>query len=946
MRRVRIIGVTAVLMTALATAVFGQTVSATTGALNGKVVDASGGVLPGVTVTITSPSMQGVQSDVTNAEGNYRFPALPPGVYKVVYELPGFATLVREGIRVGLGVTVTLNADMKVAGLEESVTVSGDAPVVDVQSTRTATNFDAQLLASLPNARDMWSILAEAPAVQMTRIDVGGSTAGTQTGYTAYDARGGQNRVMIDGLVTTEGTDAIGVYVDYGAFEEVSVGTASHNAEMGWPGVQTQFIAKSGGNEYHGSFYADYQNESIQAHNIDADQIARGAQGGVGLAPEDVNRMHLYRDFNAEAGGYLKKDKLWWYGSYRNFNVEARYPNFPVKPHQTALQHYTGKGTFALSPSNKLIGFAQVTHKLQPNRLDTWEGFTGINTSELSTQYQSHWAWVVKGEWNKVISDKAFAEVRGGTFGYNWPLTPNGEAPRYEDIGNNYVSGSNRDWIESRRRHQVLGSMSYFKDDWGGDHNLKFGGEVFYETLDRKWFNPTYYNNVIQILRNGAPAEVILFETPSHLTGGLWTWSGYINDIWRLSSRLTLTPGLRYDRYREFLPEQVHPVGPFNPTEDVFPAVDNVITWNVFAPRLGVTYDLLGNGRTVLKFNYARYYWNPSVLSDNNPNAAPWYRRYNWSDPNRSGVWEPGEEGTLTRTVGGSAAQSIDPNLKDTHTDELATWFERELIANFGIRTGFVYRAIRDRYSSYNAAQPFASFNVPVQIPDPGPDGVTGTSDDGPSIAGFNLDPTLVGVASRNVLANAPAKNDYYTFEISGNKRMSHRWSLMVAYTQRWNHDDASSFFGNSTRANTLPRTPNDLINTADDDTYHYTTWAFKVHSMIEAPWGLRLTPMLRHQAGQPWGRTFSARFNYGTIRVLAEPLDTRRQDNLTIFDLRSEKVFRLAKSRSISVFVDLYNIFNSNAEQNINWSSGTTFLRPLTIISPRIARFGAKFQW
>jgi hypothetical protein len=319
-----------------------QTVSSTTGAINGKVTDASGAVMPGVTVTASSPSMQGVKTDTTNEEGNYRFPAIPPGEYKLVYEIGGFGTVIREGIRVNLGFTASVNIEMSMAGLQETVTVSGQSPVVDVQSTRTATNFDARTLAALPNARDMWSVLADAPAIQLTRIDVGGSTSGTQSGYTSYDARGGQNRVMIDGLVTTEGTDAIGVYVDYGAFDEISVGTAGQGAEMGWPGVQTQFIAKSGGNNYHGSVYADYQNKNIQSRNISAAQKAQG------ITFSEANRLSSYRDFNADVGGFAIKDKIWWYGSYRNFDVKAMYANFPVKPHQTALQHYTGKATFAL----------------------------------------------------------------------------------------------------------------------------------------------------------------------------------------------------------------------------------------------------------------------------------------------------------------------------------------------------------------------------------------------------------------------------------------------------------------------------------------------------------------------------------------------------------------------------------------------------------------------
>ena len=243
-----------------------QTVGATTGTINGKVVDPSDAVLPGVTVTISAPQMQGEQTAVTNADGNYRFPGIPPGTYRVTYELPGFAQVVREGIRVTLGFTATLNVTMQVSGLQETVTVTGDSPVVDVSSTKTSTNYDYKELASIPSARDMWAILAESPGVTMARIDVGGSAAGTQSGYRTYDARGDQNRVMIDGLVTTEGTGAIGVYVDYGAFEEVTAGTAGHGADMGQPGVQTQMMIKSGGNQFHGSVYGDYQNSSLQAH--------------------------------------------------------------------------------------------------------------------------------------------------------------------------------------------------------------------------------------------------------------------------------------------------------------------------------------------------------------------------------------------------------------------------------------------------------------------------------------------------------------------------------------------------------------------------------------------------------------------------------------------------------------------------------------------------------
>src|SRR5438046_5077200 len=238
MRRVQILTISLTLVLGSVTSALAQSVSATTGALNGKVTDRTAAVLPGVTVTISSPAMQGVRTATTSEDGTYRFPAVPPGDYKIQYELTGFSTAVREGIRVGLGFTATVNAELTLASMSESVTVTGQSPVVDVTSTKTSTNFDAKELASLPSARDFWAILAAAPAVQMQRIDIGGSAAGTQTGYSTYDTKSDQHRPMVEGIVNTEGTNAAGFYYDYGSFDEVSVATGTNTAEMPWPGVK------------------------------------------------------------------------------------------------------------------------------------------------------------------------------------------------------------------------------------------------------------------------------------------------------------------------------------------------------------------------------------------------------------------------------------------------------------------------------------------------------------------------------------------------------------------------------------------------------------------------------------------------------------------------------------------------------------------------------------
>ncbi len=931
-----------------------QTVSTTTGAINGKVADATGAVLPGVTVTITSPSMQGTRTDTTGPDGVYRFSAIPPGEYKVVYELSGFEKVTREGLRVGLGFTATVNIELRVASLTESVTVSGQSPVVDVATTKTSTNFDAQQLSSLPNARDFWAILAAAPAIQMQRIDVGGSAAGTQTGYSTYDTKSDQHRPMVEGIVNTEGTNAAGFYYDYGAVEEVSVTTGANTPEMPWAGVMTQFIAKSGGNTYHGRIYADYENENIQSRNIDDAQIALGVKGGGGLGPTDLNRMHSYHDLNGDVGGFIKPDKLWWYGSLRDQDAQSLLPNFAVKPFETHLQNITGKMTYSLNSNNKLVGFAQWGKKQQPNRLDTFliAATAAIHNSADSTWNQSYWAHTYKVGWDDVVNDKMFFEVHGGQFHYLWPNTRYTQAPAYEDLATNIVSGGNQDgWFRDITRNQVLGSLSYFKDGWAGSHNFKVGGEFFNERFDDlRGQNGLGQvpNDVLMITRSGVPTEVILFQTPSASLNGLWTTGLYASDVWRVSSRMTFTLGLVYDRYQSYLPAQTGPpVGPFNPTQVNFPAVNNLITWNTLAPRAGLTYDLTGNGKTVLKANYASYWWNPGTTAIDslvNPNAPDWYGRYTWAD-NGDKIWQPGEQSAKpTSSFGGVGSTQLDPNLQDTRTREFATFLEREVMANVGVHVGFVYRQIDQLSQSDNLNRPVSAYNVPITVPIPNPNGTI--TPGGPTLQAYNLNPVNAALPVVNFLHNTPGKDDFYNLELSANRRLSHGWSLNASYSYRWNYDNANAYFGQNLRVRQDVANPNDTINTVDGR-YVFNLWTAKINGSYDTPWwGIRLTPAVRMQQGQPFGRTFQVTMNYGAQRVLAEPFGSQQQDNIYLFDVRVEKSFKLGGSRSLAGFIDGYNLTNTNPAQNINWGSGATYLQPTTIVPPRLWRFGVKFDW
>src|SRR5579872_4785475 len=304
--------------------------ASTTGTINGRVEDSSAAVLPGVTVTATSPSALGAQTVVTDTNGNYRFPGLAPGVYTLTFELPGFNTLKRENIQIAMGFAATVNVQLQVASVQETVTVTGDSPVIDTSATRVQQNFKLEQLQEIPNARDMWSLLAVTPSVTMGRIDVGGNRAGTQTGYVAY-GYGGQNRVLVEGINTTEGTSGAGFYVDYGSFEEVFLGTIGQGAEMPTPGVQSQMLGKSGGNKFQGELYDDYETNGMISDNILGNVPSQFMYDPVKNASgirDHSNETLKYRDSNINVGGPIKKDKVWWYFSYRNQKTSVGQPNF------------------------------------------------------------------------------------------------------------------------------------------------------------------------------------------------------------------------------------------------------------------------------------------------------------------------------------------------------------------------------------------------------------------------------------------------------------------------------------------------------------------------------------------------------------------------------------------------------------------------------------------
>ncbi|MEZ5419994.1 MAG: hypothetical protein R2708_21995, partial [Vicinamibacterales bacterium] len=385
---------------------------------------------------------------------------------------------------------------------------------------------------------------------------------------------------------------------------------------------------------------------------------------------------------------------------------------------------------------------------------------------------------------------------------------------------------------------------------------------------------------------------------------------------------------------------------PFTLPSQSFQETD-MYTWNSFAPRIGVVYDFSGEGRSVLKANYGLFWHNPGVAlaGDANPNVANKFVTYNWADTNGDRIYQLGEERALT-TNQTAGAISLNPDIKQPYTHEAGLFFEQQITDTFGARIGYVYKTEDDLTGTTFPGRPLSAYSVPFNFVDRGPDNVVGTADDSNITLHGIPTASLSQFPVNQVVDNVPGrKSRYNTVEASVNKRFSRKWSgqLGGAFTKSKDFPE--------TVANSSPRTP-DLPGLETR-----TNWSFKATASYEAPWGIRISPVVRHQSGTNFARTISVPGSAPTAAgvtgvtfpastIYAEAADSRREDNIWVFDTRFERTFNLTSRVRFRGFLDFFNITNSHASETITRSTGGNFLRPTAILAPFTSRVGFRLLW
>ena len=530
------------------------------GRINGTVTDNTGAVLPGVTVSATSPALIQPQVQVSGSEGDFRFIALPPGTYEITFELAGFQSIKREGVRVVINQTLTVDQQLQVANLQETVTVTGASPIVDSSTTQVGTNFTKELLTEIPNARDIWAAMAQAPGLQMSSYDVGGSRTGTQTGFLSYGF-GDQSQTKMEGIDTTEATSANAGYFDFGSFEEFQVGGSGGGADSYGGGANLSITIKSGGDRFTGNWYSDYLGENTISNNVpDAFRTANNRDEDGFFSSTALNRgnpVNKQYDINFNLGGPIWKQKAWFFYSYRLNDQYKTTLGSDVLARSKLSNNYTFKGTFQLNRSNQVIGFLNKRNKLQELR-----DFAPPLVPIEAARYQASRNYPWKMEWTSVLGSRAFLDVLYGNWYNFFPLDPTdshgfttGVVPGRIDTGNNQRTGYHDSYQDQKRyKPQFYTTLSYFQDGLHGSHDMKFGVDW---KRDRRHFGRAQPYDIHYRDLNGAVNELEIYNSPNTSTNDVVYTAGFISDNWKFNNRLTFNLGVRFEHYVDSFPEQV-----------------------------------------------------------------------------------------------------------------------------------------------------------------------------------------------------------------------------------------------------------------------------------------------------------------------------------------------------------------------------------------------------
>ncbi len=960
-----------------------------TGEIYGRVTDSSGAVLPGVMVTLSGGPLLQPQTATTSESGSYRFPQLLVGEYNVRFDLQGFKSIVNSRIYVGINFNAQVNATLEVSTVQETVTVTSEAPIVDTKQDGTGTSFSKEFLQDIPSGRDPWVMLQRTAGIAMDRENIGGSQSGQQSSYISRGSSTGNNKWSVDGVDITDqaATGASPVYFDFDAFEEMQVTTGGVDATQQTGGVGINIVTKSGTDQFRGSGRYYVTSDKFEANNVSDALRREGA--GAGNPIQDI------KDFGVEGGGPIWRGRAWFWGAYGKQDIKVGVVGFykqdencrpragfnpavdlPVSEFRdclntdlTTLDNYNMKGSGQLFRGNRATWHSFFADKIR-NARDV------SDLRPIETAYkQTGPVWTHKFGDQHVFSDRLLMDVQVAHVGGGFALTF--QDPSLASVQPSFEITTSK-WGRSflgqefeRPADSVDVTATYFLPaKLGGDHSFRTGfrwrDTPSVATIHRG-------GNATARFRNGISAEADLYRD-GYSEYGLTNLGFYLQDNYT-RDKLTLNLGFRVDRQDDSVKAASVGEHPFIPEwlpALSFDGADSGVVFTDVSPRLGLTYDLTGTGRSVIKASYSLYYGQagPGTMSSILNPVTEANIRFPWNDANGDGFVQRNEL-TLTRAAvlsfGGNynpdnpgfagTINRTDPNLKNDRTREFIVGFDRQLGDAFAVGAAYIYRKYDqfmwdDRYMiAADGVSPLRDFTsadwAPVNYtaPDCNPNGTCST------ITYYN--PT-VRLPALQIRSNTPDRyRTFNGFELTGRKRYSNRWLVdaSFAYNDAVDHWASPAAYEDPTNIENLngaqyaPQSGGSGI----DNIYTNAKWLVKLAGLYTAPWDVNVSAFYNGRQGYPFPREVQtpARINgVGLTSVFVDRLGDVRHPTFHNIDFRVAKQFRFG-NRKFDLSMDAFNLANSDTVLGRRRNQRASNANNVSaVVAPRVLRFGVRFQF
>ena len=978
-----------------------------TSAIAGVVRDGSGGVLPGVTVEAASPALiEKVRTVVTDDQGRYNIVDLRPGTYTVTFSLSGFNTLKREGIELTSGFTAAINAELPVGSLEETITVTGESPLVDTQNVRKQTVLSAELLDLLPTSTKNWATIVQVtPGFSGSFADVAGQL--NQNIGNAYHGKTGTKR-QFDGMSIDHASGNVGYLVNSNMIQEVSLQSSGISAESNADGSVVNMIPKEGSNLFAGTLSGLYTSDKFEASNLNDDLRSRGLT--------TVSKILKVYDAGITFGGPIKRDKVWFFGSFREWgNGHLMAGNYWNKTQGTPFytpdlsrpgdrfQWYESKAirvTWQASEKHKFNFFADVADDCLCRAI----GALG-SAPEAGLAFHFRPTGLYQGDWKAPLTSKLLLEAGGSLSITHWPtfLNPGVEPTHISmlELSNNFRYNASATYANKRAtdRGAQRVAVSYIT----GTHAFKVGMQIEEAVSDVGTY---VHGNVNYSFRLGVPTQITQYATPYRAIDRTRADMGvYFQDQWAIR-RLTLNYGVRYDYFngRVDASHVPAPESGWIPARD-FAAVSDVPAWKDLNPRFGASYDLFGNGTTALKVSIGRYVakTGTAVASANNPilTSVNTVTR-TWTD---NGNFIPDCD-LNNRAANGECGPMSDPNFggfnPTTHwADDVlrgygvrnsnwdfATEIQRQLGSSASVTAGYYRNWYGNFTATDNLLRSPADFDpycitAPLNRNLPGGGGyqVCGLYD--VSLAKFTQVDNLVTQSSN--YGQQKQINDFFNVSINTRFRSGIQLGGGID-TGRSTTDNcfvvdapgvaagsltapqtATTVAGISTAS---PTAPQNATTINGKRTCHIVTpfrgqTQFKMNGAVPLPYDLTVSAIYQDISGPnivaaytasnaeiapSLGRNLAACAGRvpctGTAIVPLVVPGTMYDHRIRRLDLRLTKSLRVNQRVRVQGNIDLYNAFNGSGVVQVNNAFGSQWRQPTEVQDPRILQFSAQIDF